>query len=357
MKMGANLGQRIGVRLMIILFWFLFVGMLLLIPRCTFFSRHARTINIFTWPALLDVEYLKQFEQETGVSINVSYYETNEELLSKLRATGGQGYDLIIPSDYVVPSLVKENLIKRIDKAQLPCFDRIDLFLCDHYFDPGNNYSVPYFWALYVLGIDTRYFGKNLPEASWALVFDPLLPYRVGMTDSVREAITLAAFYAFGERGLHDITAHASVVADVLMKQKKRVCAYTEANAVNLLLGESAPVVVALGPDMLRAKREYPFIDLVVPREGSFYLIDSFVLSRATDKDELVYSLINYLYRPEVIRHHVAKFGFSSPVRSLQSVDEIDCCPFPKSRAEMNFFKYSIPNELLNDIWILLMVS
>lgn len=331
--------------------------MLLIIPRCTFFSRQSRTINIFTWPALLDVEYLKQFEVETGITFRISYYETNEELLSKLRATGGQGYDLIIPSDYVLPSLIQEHLIKPIEKEKVPCLSHVDPVLCHHYFDPQNEYSIPYFWAVYGLGIDKRYFGKELPEASWDLIFNPNLPFKIGMTDGVREAITLTAFYLLGADRLARLSEYSSQITQTLLQQKKRVCAYTEASAINLLLGKAAPMVVALGPDVLRAKRDYPFIDFWVPHEGSFYLIDSCVLAASSTKDDLVYSFINYLYRPEVIRHHVAKFGFCSPIRSLQSTEEQVCCPFPDQKEKMLFFKYPIQKRLLHDMWVLLMVS
>ena len=59
-------------------------------------------LNVFAWSGMLDTDYMAVFEQETGIKVNLSFYESNEELLVKLRSTGGKGYDLILPSDYAI---------------------------------------------------------------------------------------------------------------------------------------------------------------------------------------------------------------------------------------------------------------
>jgi spermidine/putrescine transport system substrate-binding protein len=94
---------------------------------------------------------LERFERETGIRLHVSYYETNEELFSKLRATKGEGYDLVIPSDYVVELMIKEGLLQKIDRTKVHAWSELDPKLLSLYFDPHNDYTIPYFWAVYGL--------------------------------------------------------------------------------------------------------------------------------------------------------------------------------------------------------------
>src|SRR5438132_797334 len=80
---------------------------------------------------------------------------------------------MIIVSNYMVEQLMKAKLIQPIDKSKLNIWDRLDSRLLEHYFDTRNEYSIPYSWGVYGLGIDKDFFGPNLPEPSWGLIFDP----------------------------------------------------------------------------------------------------------------------------------------------------------------------------------------
>ncbi len=79
-------------------------------------SYEPNSINVFAWGDILDPAVIADFEKETGIKVNLNYYSSNEELIVKLKATRGEGYDLIIPSDYAVKILIKEDLLKPIDQ-------------------------------------------------------------------------------------------------------------------------------------------------------------------------------------------------------------------------------------------------
>jgi spermidine/putrescine transport system substrate-binding protein len=351
----ANLYAR-GIRILMVLFWLVVLALFFGFSHIVNLFKTEKSINIFTWPLLLDVAYLEKFERETGIKINVSYFETNEELFSKLRATKGAGYDLVIPSDYIVELIVNEGLLQKIDHSKIKAWNNIDHKLLELYFDPHNEYTVPYFWAAYGLGIDKTYFNGQLPEASWDLVFDKKkAPSSVGMLDAAREVVLLASQYLFGSSDISMTPQHIMQIKKLLLDQKAWVGAYTESSIEHLLLGKICPVVVAMGPDIFRIKRKNPNIDFIIPKEGSFAVIDSFAIPSQSTKKELVYQFINFLYRPEVLKHHQEQFGLCSPIKNLQASEEQQFCPNDKTFAKMKFFKTNIPETLLNEIWIELM--
>lgn len=341
---------------LIVIFWLLVLAAFLYAPAVGRLFYKERSITVFTWPSILDPQYLSQFEKETGIKLYISYYESNQELFSKVQATGGTGYDIIMPSDSTVELLVKDKLLKKIDRSRLNFMDQLNPHLLGHYFDPNNEYSLPYFWGVYGIGIDKTYFSGRIPCPSWGLIFNKdLVPAPIGMTDESREAIMLASYYLFGTIDIAKDPEKIAQVKQLLIAQKKWVEAYSESRSEYLLVSKSCPVVFALSPDIYKVKDDHPNLDFIIPQEGSFVFIDSIVIPATTDKDDMIYTFINYLYRREVLEHHRNKFGFCSPV--LESVPKMpeNFCPSAHTFKNLHFFKNVIPQPLVNDIWITLM--
>ncbi len=349
--------RLLSARLGIILFWIIvFVGILYL-PRCSTFFRSRRSLSIFTWSSLIDPVFLEKFEKETGIKLYISYYESNEELLSKMQATRGRGYDVVIPTDYMLVKLKKKGYLKKIDKTKLDFFKDIDTKLLGKYFDPHNEYSVPYFWAVYGLGVDKSYYGGKLPQSTWGLVFNPsMMPSSIGMTDNIREAICIPTFYLFGSIEALKDSANIEKVERLLIEQKKHVEVYSEVRTEDLLLSKSCPVVVGLSNDIWRAMREDSDIEFVIPKEGSFLSIDSIVLPKSTNKDDLVYQFINYLYRKEVFEYHVNKYGLCPTLKTIKPDCE-KCCPSGSQFEQLYFIKDVVPKSKLNELWLSVMAN
>ena len=186
------------IRFFIVVGWCLVIGSVLYIPSLfkNFYAQ--KSINLFAWPQLIDSATLQAFEVETGIKVNVTYFEANEELFVKMNATKGQGYDLIMPSDYMVHTLLKEGLLQKIDRSKLAFYNEINPVLLGHYFDRNNEYSIPFLWGVYGLGINKKFFNNSVPIPSWDLVFtDICAPHKIGMVDDAREAIMIAAQYLF----------------------------------------------------------------------------------------------------------------------------------------------------------------
>src|SRR5579872_2279799 len=109
--------SRFVTRGLIVAFWLSIIMAFLYIGNVTYLFRQDKSINILVWGQVLDKEYLIDFEQETGIHVNVNYFENNEELFVKLRGTKHHDYDLIMPSDWAAQLLIQEGVIKKLDHA------------------------------------------------------------------------------------------------------------------------------------------------------------------------------------------------------------------------------------------------
>lgn len=347
--------QTVGIRIGMIFFWLLVVFAFLQLPQLLSLFQSQNSITIFTWTGILDSNYIKQFEKDTGIKLYINYYENNQELLSKLISTGGQGYDIIIPSDYMIPALASHGLIKPMDKSKLNFFNKIQPRLLNQYHDPGNLYSIPYFWSIYGIGVNLNYFHGKTPPATWGLIFDKkLVPDPIGMTNYVREAVLITAQYLFGSIDALREQSDRELVKQFLIENKSHVALYTDERAEDILLSESVPVAVGQSSNILRIKREHPHIDFIIPQEGSFLSIESIALSKKTTKDNLVYQFLNYLYTPEVIKHHSTLFATCPPI-NISLDNQLARFCVDSSNLKLDFFRSVVTEQQLNNIWISLM--
>ena len=178
------------------IFWLSVIAAFLYIPYVAHvFRTQQRSISIFVWSDLVDPQVVKNFEQQTGIRVFVNYYESNDELLTKLRFIKGTEYDLFIPSHYIIRTLIKNKLVKKIDKNKLTFWTDIDQRFLAQSYDPYNEYSIPYMWDIYGLGVDTRFFADKPFDSSWRMLFEPPYDYRVGMTNEPREVVAIASMY------------------------------------------------------------------------------------------------------------------------------------------------------------------
>jgi spermidine/putrescine transport system substrate-binding protein len=314
-----------------------------------------KSINVLVWPNEIDGEYLEDFEQETGIKVHMNYFETNEELFVKIRASQGGGYDLITPSDYTVDMMIKEGLLQPLDWSQLNFFDRLYPALLGHYFDPKNEYSIPYYWDVYGLGIDTNAFGGKLPEVSWALIFDRnKTPGKVGMFDDGREIILLASQYLYGSiDALQDPTKLHTIV-QLLKRQKQWVEMYTEMRAAYLIGANITPVATLVSTDVPRLLANSPHIKFGLPKEGSFALIDNFVIPKGSAKQEYVYAFLNYVYSKKINQKYVDKYQTSSPLKDVR-VDHLlpgYAIPTKTLFDKLDFFRNVVDYQALSKLWI-----
>ncbi|KIX85584.1 spermidine/putrescine ABC transporter substrate-binding protein [Vermiphilus pyriformis] len=350
--------KRLFVWLLIICFWLSVIGLFILSPLIgNYIGSGRNTLNIFTWPRLLDPGYIEQFEKETGIKVNISYYESNQDLYSKILSTKGKGYDLIIPSDHTIELLARKGFLKVLDHSKFTFWNDINPGLLGHYFDKDNKYSVPFFWGVYGLGINKAVIDAKLREKpSWSLIFDSrnCPANTIAMTDDARDMILITAQYLFGS--IDNLTEEKlQQITDTLILQKKCVQIYTEARAEDVLLGRSASIVTTMGPALWNALQYDPQVSFIIPVEGTFAVIDSLAIPESSTKAELAYKFINYLFRPDILAYHLKKYGFCSPSLKVSSSVAPSMCQLPGPGVD--FFRNVISLDKVNDIWVSLMAS
>ncbi|HZG66374.1 MAG TPA: spermidine/putrescine ABC transporter substrate-binding protein, partial [Herpetosiphonaceae bacterium] len=228
-------------------------------------------------------------------------YDTNEDMLAKIRP-GNSGYDVIVPSDYAVDILIKEGLVARLDKTNIPNIGNLDPNYMNLYYDPGNEYSVPYF-----VGVTGIAYNKTViatPPDSWAALFDPaqLEPYKgkASMLDDEREAIGAALIY-LGTSINDTDPANLAKAEELLQAQKPLLAAYNSSDFNRKLAGEEIVIAHAWNGSAGQAYTGLddfpgnPDIGFVVPKEGGTIWQDNLMIVGDTSRKYTAEVFINYL--------------------------------------------------------------
>ncbi|HSF33850.1 MAG TPA: spermidine/putrescine ABC transporter substrate-binding protein, partial [Candidatus Tectomicrobia bacterium] len=124
-----------------------------------------KTLRIFIWEEYIDPEVYRLFEREFGARVIEDNYGSNEDMRAKLQA-GGAVYDLVVPSDYMVMLLRKDDLLLPIDLSRIPNLRYLGARFRDPPYDPGHRFSVPYQWG--VTGIGYNKSRVIPPPTGWA---------------------------------------------------------------------------------------------------------------------------------------------------------------------------------------------
>ena len=133
--------------------------------------ERSKTLSLYNWSDYIADGVLSAFEKECGVKIAIDNYDDNESLFAKFQAGGNPGYDLVVPSDYMVEKMIAAGMLLKIDYANVPNVANLDPTRRNLYFDPKSEYSIAYFWGTTGIAYDTAKIQREV--TAWRRVRRP----------------------------------------------------------------------------------------------------------------------------------------------------------------------------------------
>ena len=256
-------------------------------------------LNVFIWSEYLDPQVVKEFEQQFACKVTVDVYEDAESMLAKLQGGGTALYDLVVPPDHLVPTMVKLGLLAPLRPANLPNLRNLDPKFASPPYDRGNKFSVAYQWG--TVGILLRpATGKAVPE-TWGLVFDARQqPGKFVLIDSVRDC--LGAALKFKGHGLNSTDIpHLKEARDLVIEAKKRAAGFDgSVGAKNKVVAKSVVAAIVYSGEAARAMSDDASLRYIIPREGSQIWVDNLCIPAKAPHRDLAEKFINYVLDAKV---------------------------------------------------------
>jgi len=270
--------------------------------RCGDPSRLSDTVSFYNWSEYIDPAILDMFQEECGVEVVYDTFASNEDLLAKLQA-GATGYDLIIPSDYMVSIMIELDILKELDKANIPNIENIDARFVDAPYDPGMVYSVPYQWGTTGIAFDAAVVGDAID--GWDDIFDPAAAAsydgRLTLLNDHRETLAAALKYLGYSINTTDL-AELEEAKQVLLAVKPHVAAFDSESFDDLLVSGEAVIGHGWSGDYLTAiyANEDRDLHYIIPKEGAVIWTDTMAIPKSAPHPYTAEVLLNYLLEPEI---------------------------------------------------------
>jgi spermidine/putrescine-binding protein len=291
------------------------------------------TLYFYTWSEYIDPDIFTQFEEETGITVVEDIFGSNEDLLSKLQG-GATGYDVYVPSDYMVAIMIEEGLLAELDHSRLETIGNLDPTFTDPPFDPGMEHCLPYFWGTTGIGFN----WEDWEEApnSWAYLFDPELSQnfsgQISLLDDMREVFGAALIYLGYSAGTTD-EAELAEARDLVLGIKEDIYSFESDTYEDLMLTGETRLSQGWSGDIFVAQGEDENIDYIIPQEGAVMWVDNLCISvdAAADPERLerVYKWLDYLNRPDIAAQNTNWVWYASPNAAAEDGIDPEILSYP----------------------------
>ena len=259
-------------------------------------SADSKELVLYTWEGMFPQEILDGFEEETGIKIVYSNFDTDETMLEKLSMAKGGDYDVVITDDYIIQNAIEEGLVEKLDTSRLSGWDNINPLYQGQFFDPDNEYTVPYGAGIPLIVYDPDMVDIDIK--GYSDLWDPSLEDSVALIGNYRvlNGITnLTLGQDFNDQDVDDIKK----TGEKLLELAPNVRLIQDDNTQNALLNGEASVGFLYTSQVTAALQENPDLKVVYPEEGlGFGVIGMFIPSQAPDNDE-AYQFVDYILQPE----------------------------------------------------------
>ncbi len=252
---------------------------------------------LFTWEGMFPQEVLDGFEEETGVKVVYSNFDTDETMLEKLGQAEGGDYDVIIADDYIVESAIAEGLVQKLDKAKIENFGNINSLYQGQFYDPADEYTVPYGAGIPLIVYDPELVDFEI--TSYADLWNEKLKDSIALTANYR-VINGITLLSMGKSMNEEDTAVIEEAGQKLLELAPNVRLIQDDNTQNALLNGEASAAFLYTSQVTQVLQDNPDLKVVYPEEGlGFGIMAGFIPAKAPNS-AAAHQFLDYILEPEV---------------------------------------------------------
>ena len=281
-------------------------------------------IRVYNWGEYMpdgtdgSMDINKEFTKRTGIEVEYITYSSNEDLYAKLNS-GGAVYDIIIPSDYMIERLIKEDKIQKINFDNIPNYKNIADDYKDLPYDSKNEYSVPYAAGLVGVIYNTK-FVEGTPD-SWSLMWDEAYSKKILNFGNPRDAFATAQFLLNLDVNSTDLATWDSA-AEKIKEQKPVLQKFVMDDIYNLMENGEALIAPYYAGDYYTMKEVNPDLSFFYPKEGTNFFVDALCIPKDAPNKEGAEAYINFLLEPDIGLEIAEYINYMSPNTTVLENDE-----------------------------------
>lgn len=262
-------------------------------------AAHAEgELKLYNWFEYMPQELLDKFTAETGITVTMDTYDSNEALLASLKAGKLGSYDLAVPGDYMVEILGQEGMLDTFTPEELSNFGNIQEQWVDVPFDPGRQSSVPYQWGSTSFSVNRDVYSGDIDTT--AIIFEPPadLKGKINVLDTAGETLTFASLHL----GIPQCTSdreQLKALNALVMSAKADWASFGSDIAKDVLVSGDAAAGMIWSGFSAKARGEGANVEYAFPKEGFIVWMDNLALLKDAPNRDSALAFMNFMLEPE----------------------------------------------------------
>jgi spermidine/putrescine transport system substrate-binding protein len=275
-------------------------------------------VNIYSWSDYFSPTNLSKFKSQTGTAVNVSTYDSDSALFSKLTlASGATGFDIVVPTSGWIPVMSQKGVLEELDHDRIP-FKYLDSSLLNKVFDKGNKYSIPKDYGVTGVLYDPAAVGGKI--VSWQDFLDAGAKPHVSGKVSLNSSYELIAIplWAQGKDWNTTDTTLINQAADEMKEFAKHVQTFSSYDLTGIEKGE---IILAYSDQALARTviMKNPKYEFVIPQPHSELWIDNYSIAKSAPDLDQAYSFLNFQLQPAQQVQDTTFLGYPTALPGLQA--------------------------------------
>ena len=295
-------------------------------------------LNVIIWSDYLQDGFVNQFKKDTGITLNITGIGSNDELINKIKATKGRGFDIAAPTNNQGPRWKALNVLQTIDVSKIDLKHVNKAFLDGVTFGvwaigkQDEAYWLPQVWGTEAIAWNTEKwrpksgvpsFGdvwseenRGLAMARAESLFDGVIQYMEG-TGEFDEGDWLKTYS--DETMMKKVFDKATAF---IVKNKKSLKKFwNDADGQKLGFLQEGVVIGQCwdGPTLALKSEGKPFT-YQAPKEGAFSWCDGLVVPKAARNRDEIYEFFNYQFQVANAANQIGPTGYNSAVNGAETL-------------------------------------
>lgn len=316
------------------------------------------TLNVFNWGEYVGEKTISNFEDRYNVKVNYSVFASNEEMYTKL--LGGDDYDVLIPSDYMIERLINEKRLRKLDKNNIPNLASLTEGVKNLPFDPDNTYSVPYFWGSVGIIYDkTKIDPVDVETQGYNVLKNTKYKGQIYIYDSERDSFMMA-LKALGYSMNTENDKEINDAYQWLLELKATMePVFVTDEVIDGMINNEKNMAVVYSGDAAYIQMENPNMAYFEPLEGTNQWSDAMVVPKNAACPLLAEEFINYNLEYEAAYDNSNYVGYTSGVDKVKKDLETgeyaaSSAYIPRTGYELDevFVNNEAMKKKLSELWI-----
>jgi len=268
-------------------------------------------ISVYNAAEYMNPSTIKDFEKEYKIKVNYNEFDSNESMYNDI-ANNSNNYDVLVPSDYMIDRLIKEDRLEKLNKNNLPNLSNIAGEYLNPEYDKSNDYVVPYMTG--TVGI---LYNKALVSddvTSWDILWNNKYKGQIWMWDSIRDVIGISLKrlgYSMNSNDENELNE----AKNALKLQSIILRGYAEEESRDAMIADEGALALVYSGEAKFAIDQNPNLAYVIPKEGSNKFVDGFVIVKGTKHKDAAEKFINFMCRSNIAVRNMTYTGYTSPIK------------------------------------------